>query len=89
MEQSVPVLPRPHSGDIPRSRNNRRFFGFGRKNKVSDFNHLRYGGDGSEGDAARNTTKNAPEFNAQQMQYPTRGPREIRFRHPNAPTGVM
>tara|TARA_B100000902_G_scaffold360393_1_gene377031 strand:+ start:234 stop:524 length:291 start_codon:yes stop_codon:yes gene_type:complete len=89
MEQTVPVLPRAHSGDIHRSRNNRRFFGLGRKNKVSDFDNLRYGGDGSEGNAAGNTNKKAPEYNAQQMQYPTRGPRELRFRHPNAPTGVM
>ena len=89
MEQTVPILPRAHSGDIHRSRNNRRFFGLGRKNKVSDFDNLRYGGDGSEGNAAGNTNKKAPEYNAQQMQYPTRGPRELRFRHPNAPTGVM
>ena len=89
MEQTVPVLPRAHSGDIHRSRNNRRFFGLGRKNKVSDFDNLRYGGDGSEGNAAGNTNKKAPEYNAQQMQYPTRGPREIRFRDPKGPTGFM
>ena len=89
MEQAVPVLPKARSGDIHRSRNNRRFFGLGRKNKVSDFNHLRYGGDGSEGDAARNTNKKAPEYNAPAMQYPTRGPRELRLRKPNEPTGVM
>ena len=89
MEQSVPILPRAHSGDIHRSRNDRRFFGLGRKNKVSDFNHLRYGGDGSEGDAARKTNEKAPEYNAPQMQYPTMGPREIRFRDPKGPTGFM
>ena len=87
MEQTVPILPRAHSGDIHRSRNNRRFFGLGRKNKVSDFDHLRY--DGGDGSAARKTNEKAPKYNAQQMQYPTMGPREIRFRDPKGPTGFM
>ncbi len=88
MEQTVPILPRARSGDIHRSRNNRRFFGLGRKNKVSDFNHLRYGGEGNS-KPSMNTNQRAPEYNAQQMQSPTRGPREIRFRDPKDPTGFM
>lgn len=64
----------PGSGDIHRSRNNRRAFGFGRPNKVSDFNHLRYGQDEFNPRPARETQKRAPAFNPPSTK-PTKPPR--------------
>ncbi len=77
----------PGSGDIHRSRNNRRAFGFGRPNKVSDFNDKRYGQDKFNPGPARETQKRAPAFNA---PSPTmRRPRRFEIKDPTKPSDLM
>ena len=87
MEQTVPVLPRSGSGDIHRSRNNRRAFGLGRKNKVSDFNHLRYRADEFSTKPANNTLKAAPAFNAPSNTM--RKSKRFEIQDPQKPSHVM
>lgn len=91
MEQTVPPKSNinivPGSGDIQRSRNNRRAFGFGRPNKVSDFNDKRYRQDEFNPGPARETQKRAPAFNA---PSPTmRRPRRFEIKDPKKPSHLM
>jgi hypothetical protein len=77
----------PGSGDIHRSRNGRRAFGFGRKNKVSDFNHLRYRADMFNSGPAKETLKKAPAFNAPSTTM--RRPRRFETPDPKRPSHLM
>ena len=65
----------------------RRALGLGRQNKVSDFNHLRYGADQFNPGPAKETQKRAPKF------YPPsstmRRPRRFETPNPKRPSHLM
>lgn len=91
MEQTVPPKSNinivPGSGDIHRSRNGRRALGFGRKNKVSDFNDKRYRANEFNSGPARETLKKAPAFNAPSTTM--RRPRRFETPDPKRPSHLM